>query len=208
MAKGMTFIIAGPSGVGKGSVIKKVFESGRKLYFSVSATTRAPRPGERDGVDYHFISREQFMDWVDQGAFLEHAEFVGNCYGTPLASVQREMAAGRQVILEIEVQGALQVREKMPEAHLVFIEPPSLEELERRLRGRGTEADDEDGDENEAAYEEGYSDGYRDGQIAAAQLPAEPKATEQKPAANDAAIEELARTLATIFGGGLANPKG
>ena len=111
-------------------------------WVSVSATTRRPRPGEEEGVSYYFLDREDFLALADEGGFLEWAEYAGNCYGTPLASVQREMAAGRQVILEIEVQGALQVREKMPEAHLVFIEPPSLEELERRLRGRGTEADD------------------------------------------------------------------
>lgn len=142
MAKGMTFIIAGPSGVGKGSVIKKVFESGRKLYFSVSATTRAPRPGEQDGVDYHFISYEQFQSWIAEGAFLEHAEFVGNCYGTPKRYVDEAMDRGEDVILDIEVQGAEQVHRLRPEAVRIFLAPPSWAELRRRLTGRGTESEE------------------------------------------------------------------
>lgn len=142
MAKGMTFIIAGPSGVGKGSVIKKVFESGRKLYFSVSATTRAPRPGERDGMDYHFISCEQFQSWIAEGAFLEHAEFVGNCYGTPKRYVDEAMDRGEDVILDIEVQGAEQIHRLRPEAVRIFLAPPSWAELRRRLTGRGTESEE------------------------------------------------------------------
>lgn len=142
MAKGMTFIIAGPSGVGKGSVIKKVFESGRKLYFSVSATTRAPRPGERDGMDYHFISCEQFQRWIAEGAFLEHAEFVGNCYGTPKRYVDEAMDRGEDVILDIEVQGAEQIHRLRPEAVRIFLAPPSWAELRRRLTGRGTESEE------------------------------------------------------------------
>lgn len=110
-------------------------------WVSVSATTRAPRDGEEDGKQYFFVSREAFEELVEQDALLEWAEYSGNCYGTPRASVEEHMGKGEQVILEIDVQGAFQVREKMPEAHLVFIEPPSLEELERRLRGRGTEDD-------------------------------------------------------------------
>ena len=142
MAKGMTFIIAGPSGVGKGSVIKKVFESGRKLYFSVSATTRAPRPGERDGMDYHFISCEQFQSWIAEGAFLEHAEFVGNCYGTPKRYVDEAMDRGEDVILDIEVQGAEQIHRLRPEAVRIILAPPSWAELRRRLTGRGTESEE------------------------------------------------------------------
>ncbi len=142
MAKGMTFIIAGPSGVGKGSVIKKVFESGRKLYFSVSATTRAPRPGERDGMDYHFISCEQFQSWIAEGAFLEYAEFVGNCYGTPKRYVDEAMDRGEDVILDIEVQGAEQIHRLRPEAVRIFLAPPSWAELRRRLTGRGTESEE------------------------------------------------------------------
>ena len=139
MRKGKTFIIAGPSGVGKGTIIKKLFAGREDLYFSVSATTRAPRPGEIDGVDYHFISREQFADWVSRDAFLEHAEFVGNCYGTPKKYVDEAMEQGKDVILDIEVQGAEQVHRQRPEAVRIFIAPPSWAELERRLTGRGTE---------------------------------------------------------------------
>ena len=142
MRTGNLFVISGPSGAGKGTLVTRLLEEVPDTWVSVSATTRRPRPGEEEGVSYYFLDREDFLALADEGGFLEWAEYAVNCYGTPLASVQREMAAGRQVILEIEVQGALQVREKMPEAHLVFIEPPSLEELERRLRGRGTEADD------------------------------------------------------------------
>ena len=139
MVKGKTFIIAGPSGVGKGTIIKKLFESRENLYFSVSATTRAPRPGEMDGVDYHLISRERFQDWIAHNAFLEHAEFVGNLYGTPKKYVDEAMDSGKDVILDIEVQGAEQVHRQRPDVVRIFIAPPSWEELERRLMGRGTE---------------------------------------------------------------------
>ena len=123
-------------------MIKKVFESGRKLYFSVSATTRAPRPGERDGMDYHFISCEQFQSWIAEGAFLEHAEFVGNCYGTPKRYVDEAMDRGEDVILDIEVQGAEQIHRLRPEAVRIFLAPPSWAELRRRLTGRGTESEE------------------------------------------------------------------
>ena len=108
-------------------------------WLSVSATTRKPRLGELDGVHYYFLSRDEFMGMANRGELLEWAEYSGNCYGTPLKSVRSHMDAGNQVILEIDVQGAFQIRDKVPEAHLVFIEPPSLEILEKRLRGRGTE---------------------------------------------------------------------
>ena len=108
-------------------------------WLSVSATTRAPREGEVDGVSYYFTDREAFMRLVKEGGFLEWAEYSGNCYGTPYESVMQHVGEGKQVILEIDVQGAFQVRERIPDANLVFIEPPSFEELERRLRGRGTE---------------------------------------------------------------------
>ncbi|MCI8424592.1 MAG: guanylate kinase [Adlercreutzia sp.] len=142
MRTGNLFVISGPSGTGKGTLIARVLKEVPDAWLSVSATTRRPRPGEEEGVSYYFLTKEEFLSLADEGGFLEWATYSENCYGTPRASVEREMAAGRQVILEIEVQGALQVRAKMPEAHLVFIEPPSLEELERRLRGRGTETDD------------------------------------------------------------------
>ena len=139
MRRGKTFIICGPSGVGKGTVVARLLASDPKLYFSVSATTRPPRPGEVDGKHYHFLSREQFQRWIDEDAFLEHAEFVGNLYGTPKLYVDKAMAQGRDVILDIEIQGAEQVHRQRPEAVRIYVAPPSWAELERRLIGRGTE---------------------------------------------------------------------
>lgn len=139
MRKGKTFIICGPSGVGKGTVVARLLASDPTLYFSVSATTRAPRPSEIDGKHYHFLSQEQFDEWVREDQFLEHAEFVGNRYGTPRQFIDKAMEQGRDVILDIEIQGAEQVHQKRPEAVRIFIAPPSWDELERRLIGRGTE---------------------------------------------------------------------
>lgn len=139
MRRGNLFVISGPSGAGKGTLVSRLMEAVPDARLSISATTRKPREGEVDGVHYHFITRDEFMELVDEDGFLEWAEFAGNRYGTPRSFVEQSMAKGAQVILEIEVQGAFQVREKMPDAHLVFIEPPSLEVLEERLRGRGTE---------------------------------------------------------------------
>lgn len=140
MRRGKTFIICGPSGVGKGTVVSRLLEQDPTLYFSVSATTRAPRPGEVEGVHYHFLTREQFDQWVEEDAFLEHAEFVGNCYGTPKKYVDQAMDQGRDVILDIEIQGAEQVHSKRPETVRIYVAPPSWAELERRLIGRGTES--------------------------------------------------------------------
>ena len=137
---GKTFIISGPSGVGKSTVLSALFEGRDDLYFSVSATTRQPRAGENDGKDYHFISPEQFNDWIENGEFLEYAEYVGNFYGTPKRYVDAAMAEGKDVILDIEVQGATQVHDQRPETVRIFIAPPSWEELERRLTARGTDA--------------------------------------------------------------------
>ena len=136
--RGKTFIVAGPSGVGKGTVLKKLFET-HDLYYSVSATTRDPREGEVDGVHYHFLSVEEFRAMIAEDALLEHAEYAGNYYGTPKRYVDEAMDAGRDVILEIEIQGALKVKEQFPEALLLFVTPPNAKELERRLVGRGTE---------------------------------------------------------------------
>ena len=136
--KGKTFIISGPSGVGKSTVLRALFEGREDLYFSVSATTRAPREGERDGVDYHFIHADRFRSMIEEDAFLEYAEYVGNFYGTPKKYVDEAMEQGRDVILDIEIQGAAQVCAKRPETVRIFIAPPSWEELERRLTGRGT----------------------------------------------------------------------
>ena len=137
--RGKTFIVAGPSGVGKGTVLKKLFEK-YDLYYSVSATTRDPREGEVDGVHYHFLSVEEFRGMIAEDALLEHAEYAGNYYGTPKRYVDEAMDAGRDVILEIEMQGARQVCAKRPETVRIFIAPPSWEELERRLVTRGTDA--------------------------------------------------------------------
>ena len=140
--RGKLLVLSGPSGCGKGTVLRALMEGRSDMAFSVSATTRAPRPGEVDGREYYFVSRQRFAEMVEQGELLEHAEFVGNCYGTPKTPVLSQLAAGKHVLLDIEVQGAAQVKKAMPEAVTVFLVPPSLEELERRLRGRGTETEE------------------------------------------------------------------
>ena len=132
-------VITGPSGVGKGTLIRGLMEQMPELELSVSATTRAPRPGERDGVDYHFLTREEFDRRVAAGDFVEHADYAGRSYGTLRSELEQRIAAGAPVVLEIEVQGARQVRAAMPEAVQVFIAPPSLEALRTRLVGRGTD---------------------------------------------------------------------
>src|ERR671928_1415676 len=137
------FVITGPSGVGKGTLIRTLRERLPELALSVSATTRAPRPGERDGVDYHFLSDEEFQRRVDAGEFVEHATYSGRRYGTLRSELERRIRAGAPVVLEIEVQGARQVRETMPEALQVFIAPPSREALRARLVGRGTDDPEE-----------------------------------------------------------------
>ena len=139
MNKGSLFIVTGPSGAGKGAVLGGLQRNIDNVFYSVSATTRLPRPGEVDGVNYYFLTRERFQEMIANGELLEHAEYVGNYYGTPEGPVNDMLAEGKDVILEIEVQGALIVKEKRPDAILVFIAPPSFEVLESRLRGRGTE---------------------------------------------------------------------
>jgi len=139
---GNLFVISGPSGAGKGTLVKALIEQVPDAWLSVSATTRKPREGEVDGKHYHFLSNDQFDDLVRQEGFLEWAQVHSNKYGTPRAQVEQAIAEGKQAILEIDVQGAFQIKEKIPQSILVFIEPPSLEILEERLRGRGTETED------------------------------------------------------------------
>ena len=142
MSRGKLLVLSGPSGAGKSTVVSKLMEMRGDVCFSVSATTRSPRPGEEDGVNYFFVSRERFEELVQNDQMLEHAEYVGNCYGTPRAYVEEKLNAGMNVILDIEVQGAQQVIQSAPDAILVFLVPPSLEELGRRLRSRGTESEE------------------------------------------------------------------
>ena len=135
-------MLSGPSGAGKGTLREKALADIPGLVYSISCTTRQPRPGETDGVEYRFITREQFNDWIAQDKFLEYAHVHDDMYGTLKADVMRELEAGHNVLLEIDVQGALQVRKKIPEAVLVFVDVPSVEELERRLRNRHTETEE------------------------------------------------------------------
>lgn len=142
MNKGTLLVLSGSSGVGKSTIIAQVLEKRPDLYFSVSCTTRAPRPGEVDGVNYCFISREEFQKRIERGEFLEYAEYVGNYYGTSMTVIREKLEKGVDVLLDIEVQGAAKVRERMKDAASVFIVPPSFEELAQRLRGRGTDSEE------------------------------------------------------------------
>ena len=142
MEKGKTFILSGPSGVGKSTVLSALLEKRSNVYFSVSATTRDPRPGELDGIHYHFMDVDSFRKWIAMDQFLEYAEYVGNFYGTPKRFVDEAMEQGKDVILDIEVQGAIQVTSKRPDTVRIFIAPPSWSELERRLTERGTDSKD------------------------------------------------------------------
>lgn len=141
MSKGTLFIVSGPSGCGKGTVLAEILKQDN-VFYSVSATTRSPRPGEVNGVNYHFLSKDEFEKLIESGGMLEYASYCGNYYGTPKKPVEAMLAEGKNVILEIEVQGALNVMEKCPEAVSVFILPPSLKELRRRLHKRGTETEE------------------------------------------------------------------
>lgn len=139
MAEGRLFVISGPSGVGKGTIVGDIMETVENVSFSVSATTRAPRPGEVDGVSYYFLTKEEFREKIDNGGFLEWAEVHGNYYGTPKAPVEKLMAEGKDVILDIDVQGAMQVKDSGVQGAFIFILPPSMEELRNRITNRGTE---------------------------------------------------------------------
>ena len=140
--RGTLLVVSGPAGSGKGTVLGNLLKDTSKYVYSVSATTRSPRPGEVDGKQYFFLTKEKFLSLVSEDSFLEHAEYVGNYYGTLRSFVEEKLEEGKNVILEIEVQGALQIREKMPEAMLIFLCPPDYATLESRLRGRGTETDE------------------------------------------------------------------
>ncbi|SMC40242.1 guanylate kinase [Papillibacter cinnamivorans] len=141
-SRGKLIVVSGPSGVGKSTIIADLLEKRGNMRFSVSLTTREPRPGEQNGKDYWFVSREEFADMVENGRLLEHASYVDNDYGTSADFVDGEMSLGNDVLLDIEVQGAAQVKAARPEAVLVFVAPPSLEELERRLRSRHTDSEE------------------------------------------------------------------
>ncbi len=142
MNKGGVFIISGPSGSGKDTVMTELFKKMPELLFSISSITRAMRVGEREGEKYNFITRERFEDMLKNDCLLEHNEFVGNYYGTPREPVERAVANGQDMVIEVDVNGAAQIREKMPEAVSIFIMPPSFAELKRRLSGRGTESEE------------------------------------------------------------------
>jgi len=188
------FVITGPSGVGKGTLIRGLMERLEALELSVSATTRAPRPGEQDGVDYHFLTREEFDRRVREGDFVEHADYAGRSYGTLRSELEERVRAGTPIVLEIEVQGARQVRASVPDAVQVFIAPPSLEELRTRLIGRGT--DDPEGVERRL-------------RVAAEELQAQPEFGHV--VVNDRlqdALEQLTAIVATELGEGATTLRG
>ena len=135
-------ILTGPSGVGKGTVVKEILGKEKNFWLSISATTREPREGEKDGENYYFLNQEKFKEMIEQNLFLEWAQFAGNYYGTPLSSVNEKIKKGFTVLLEIEVKGAKQIKEKYPNCLSIFLLPPNLAELERRIRNRGTEKEE------------------------------------------------------------------
>lgn len=140
--RGILIVVSGFSGAGKGTLMKKLMETYDNYALSISMTTRAPRQGETDGKEYFFVTEEEFLKKVSQDGLIEHAQYCGNYYGTPGEYVEKQLEAGKDVILEIEIQGALKVKEKFPNTLLLFVMPPSAAELERRLRGRGTETEE------------------------------------------------------------------
>lgn len=152
--KGILIVVSGFSGAGKGTLMKKLLSTYDNYALSVSMTTRLPREGEREGIEYFFIGREQFEEKISQNGLIEYADYCGNYYGTPRAYVEEQLAAGKNVVLEIEIQGALKVKEQFPESLLVFVTPPSADELQHRLKGRGTEDDEVIARRLARAYEE------------------------------------------------------
>ncbi|WP_181348861.1 guanylate kinase [Thalassobacillus sp. CUG 92003] len=152
--KGILFILSGPSGVGKGTIRKALFDKSTNLRYSISMTTRAPREGEENGVDYFFKSREEFERLIQENQLIEHAEYVGNYYGTPKAYVEQTLDEGKDVFLEIEVQGALQVKRNFPQGVFIFLIPPSLKELKDRIVNRGTESEEKVNNRLTAAKDE------------------------------------------------------
>ena len=140
MSKGLLIVVSGPSGCGKGTILAEILND-EKFFYSISATTRNPRPGEVDGVNYHFLTKEKFENLIETDGMLEYASYCDNYYGTPRKPVEDMLNEGRHVILEIEVQGAMKIKEKCPDAKFIFILPPSLKELRKRLNKRGTESE-------------------------------------------------------------------
>ena len=173
------FVITGPSGVGKGTLVKALLARHADLFVSVSATTRSPRPGEEEGKSYYFLTKEQFQTGIAQDQFLEWAEYAGNYYGTPRQAVLDRLAEGQRVVLEIEVLGAQQVKQNFPEACLIFILPPSLAELEKRLRDRGQDQEEAITRRLAKAQEELAVSGEFDHQIVNDQLETALQALEQ-----------------------------
>lgn len=152
--QGLLIVISGPSGAGKGTICKALLQKKKELKLSVSCTTRSPREGEKEGVNYYFISKDKFEEMIAKNEFLEYATVYGNYYGTPRSYVEEELKKGNDVILEIDIQGALMVKEKYPEGVFIFILPPSMEELKNRIIKRGSETEDSLNTRFTAAFEE------------------------------------------------------
>jgi guanylate kinase len=142
MKKGLLIVVSGPAGSGKGTVAARLIKTGTVVY-SVSATTRAPRPGEKDGINYHFIDRKSFIERIESGDMIEHTEYCGNFYGTPKAPVLKTLNEGKDMLLEIEVEGMRQVKAKLPDAVTIFIAPPSIDDLAKRIKKRNPDEKDE-----------------------------------------------------------------